>query len=182
MKSPTIGSFKRLRRIVRYLSVTHDLEFPTEESDVVDGVYISLQVLSDVDQAGEIAVGRSQSSCFSEASAVPLSSVSRCRDAASSAEAAARAAAGALSEGILIKNILEFFGRQTTMELHVDDPAARAIIARDCVEESGHLLTEALWMQQAAPTGIVSNHRAGSDDNPVDLGVRSLSDLRLEKL
>lgn len=68
------------------------------------------------------------------------------------------------------------------MELHVDNSAVRAVIAREGVGRVKHLSTEALWMQQAVRAGIVSVHRVASDDNPADLGTKSLSRLRLDKL
>lgn len=151
MKSPTVGSFKQLKQTVRCLSMASDFELPMAGLCGFDGVHISLRILSDADWAEGTAMRRSQSSFFTEAGGVSLLSVSRCQEATatSSAEAAVRAATSGFSEGILIKNVLEFFGQQTTMELHVDNPAARSIIARDGVGESEHLPTEVLQMQQA---------------------------------
>ena len=185
MKQPTLHSLKRLKRLARYLVGTQSARVvlrrpgPDYEQNVA-----FLRIWSDSDWGGDHRDRKSQSSVKVEVDGCPLFSASRKQKARahSSGEAEFYAAAGATSEGMLIREVLLHSGLEVKTELLLDSAAARGICRREGVGSIRHLSTKVLWLQQLTKRGVISVGATSSTENHADLGTKSLPVTRFRLL
>jgi len=183
LKAPTELSMMKLKRVVRYCEGTKDfavwLPLPTGPKDeaVVD-------TFVDSDWAADPAERRSQSSVHVAVDGVPLFG-SSCRQATvsqSSGESETYGAARGLADGLLVRQVLQFFGMKVHLRLHSDSAAARGIMRREGVGRIRHLSVRVLWIQQVIKRELAELLTVTSVGNLADLGTKSLPRQRLEEL
>ena len=186
MKQPRESGWALAKRVCRYICGTEDayvwLPRP-RESDYDYGVCV-LDVWSDSDWAGDRRDRRSQSSIVLEIDGCPAFGASRRQAiiAGSSAEAEFYAAAGALSEAMLLRECLLFAGFAVETRLFMDASAGRAICQREGVGRIRHMSVRVLWVQQLVKRKVVQVMTTTSEGNKADLGTKSHPKARLCRL
>ena len=104
-----------------------------------------------------------------------LADYCRCQSvqARSSAEAEWYSQVTLASEGILIKNVLEFLLMEPVgLELLTDSTSAKAIGARQGVGRVRHLEVATLWLQDRIKKKVLSMSKVGTASNLADLGTK----------
>ena len=102
--------------------------------------------------------------------------------AQSSAEAEFYATASGVSEGILLRKVLAFFGLPLGLRVLTDSAANNAMAHRLGVGKVRHLETKVLWLQQLVYQGLLTmTWRAGRFNN-ADLGTKVLRKARFLEL
>lgn len=102
--------------------------------------------------------------------------------AQSSAEAEFYATASGVSEAILLRKVLAFFGLPLGLRVLTDSAANNAMAHRLGVGKVRHLETKVLWLQQLVYQGLLTmTWRAGRFNN-ADLGTKVLQKARFLEL
>ena len=178
LAAPTLGSQRRLKRLGRYLKETADwatwLPKPAADDDEAGGS--ELAIFTDSDWAGDRLTRRSTSGAFFSVAGVPQGGYSKLQTvvAQSSAEAEYYAAAGGVSEGVLLQKVYGFFNWQLTMRLHMDATAAKGIMARQGVGRIRHLETRTLWLQTLFKERRLEVLKILGTENPIDMATKAL--------
>ena len=146
MASPSEGSWRRLERICRYLKGRPRLlwNFKMQhESSVVD-------VFSDANWAGYRRVRKSTSGGAMVVGTHLIKTYSKTQAtiAKSSAESELYGIVRATCEGLGMITLLEDFGAEYSVRLHMDATAAQGVIDRQGISKIRHLDVNVLWLQE----------------------------------
>ena len=183
-QQPTAGSMRHLRRLTRYLKGTANYAVELVKPPTALGARaekVELVVWSDSDWAAER--GRhSQSSMYMELDGMAMGGSSRRQGAiaTSSTEAEWYAMAGALSEALLVKHILEFANLVVKLELRADSSSARQLAKKEGVARIKHLQVKTLWIQEQVGKKLVAITPVATDVNKADLGTKRLDAKKLQ--
>ena len=185
MKSPTVGGMRLVKHIVKYMKDKDDYGVFIPREGRLDFVVVT----TDSDWAACRTTRRSVSSCFISIGGATLYSFSRTQSvqAQSSGEAEFYAVASGTSEGLLLREVLLFFGIQKShggpqLRLRMDSSAARGICLRQGVGKVRHLAVKTLWVQDLCKRSLARVFSVKSDENGADLGTKALEGPRVKYL
>ena len=181
MSKPTQRGWESAKHLVRYLLKTKDYAlFFGREAENCDDVVI----MTDSDWATDQQNRKSKSAVHIYVGDCLLYSYTRRQTviAQSSAEAEFYATASGVSEGILLRKVLAFFGLPLGLRVLTDSAANNAMAHRLGVGKVRHLETKVLWLQQLVYQGLLTmTWRAGRFNN-ADLGTKVLQKARFLEL
>ena len=86
-----------------------------------------------------------------------------------------------MSQGLLVKRVLEWFDYEVVLRLLMDSSAGRAILRREGVGKIKHLSTRVLWTQQVVKRRDAAVGTVLGDENIADLGTKPLAGPRLKE-
>ena len=95
--------------------------------------------------------------------------------ALSSAEAELIAAVKGAAEGLAVRSLVQDFGRNCALRVHVDSSAAIGICKRTGVGKVRHLDTRLLWVQELVRDGTIEVVKIAGTINPADLMTKHLA-------
>ena len=180
MAAPTLGDWKALRRLARYLvhtpRVVWHYAWQKPESE--------LSVFTDSDWAGCRRTARSTSGGYILLGAHPIKGYSvtqRCVTL-SSGEAELMALVKASSEAIGVCQMAEGWGMKMSANVHADSSAAIAVTDRKGCGKLRHVRIGHLWVQELAERQDVRYVKVRGDANPADLFTKHLSAAKLAAL
>ena len=181
MSKPTARGWEAVKHLVRYLLKTRNYAlFFGRSSESCDDVLI----MTDSDWAADQQNRKSKSAVHIYVGDCLLYSYTRRQTviAQSSAEAEFYATASGVSEGILLRKVLAFFGQTLGLRALTDSAANNAMTHRLGVGKIRHLQTKVLWLQQLVyEHQLVMSWKAGRYNN-ADLGTKVLQKARFEEL
>ena len=174
MAKPTLGHWKKMKRIGRYLvgrprSIT---KFPWQEKVKV------VQVFSDSDWAGCKRTAKSTSGGAVMRGKHNLKSWSSTQRSItlSSAEAELVAAVKASTELIGVLQMSADWDMTSEGEVMVDSSAALGVVKRQGNGRLRHIRVGMLWIQEKQSTGELVYSKVGGKRNPADLMTKSLTE------
>ena len=180
MAKPSVGAWKKLKRLVRYLLGTTRtvLVYPWQ------GVETDIETYSDSDWAGCRRTGKNTSG-----GAVTIGehyikgwSSTQAGIALSSAEAELVAMTKAVAETMGIANMIRDLGHDKKGVVYADSSAALAIADRKGSGKLRHINIRMLWIQEQERKEIVETRKIRGEVNPADLMTKYLSGSRGEDL
>ena len=180
MAKPTVGAWKKLKRLVRYLvgSRRTVLTYPWQ------GVEADIETYSDSDWAGCRLTGKNTSG-----GAVTIGehfikgwSSTQSGIALSSAEAELVAMTKAIAETMGISNMVKDLGRITKGIVYADSSAALAVADRKGSGKLRHINIRMLWIQEQERKKTVETRKIKGELNPADLMTKYLSGARGDDL
>ena len=177
MASPTSRGWEILKHLVCYLLGRSEFGLLLNLEQFKYDERMKLLAYSDSDWAGHHGSRKSASSGCLVIDGILLYSSSRTQGliALSSAEAEVYAAVSACCDAIYMKRCLEFVFEQTvSIQLLIDNSAARQILMRAGVGRVRHLSVKILWLQQQVERKMVSVVAVASSANVADLGTKRL--------
>ena len=181
MSKPTKESLEVAKHLTRYLLRTREygLFFTRSWEDTDD-----LVVWSDSDWAGDKKTRKSRTAAHLMWGGCLLYSYTRRQTvvAQSSAEAEMYATASGVSEGILLRKVLEFVGHTVGLRAITDSSANNAVSHRLGVGKIRHLETKVLWLQDLVYDGRLVMSWIKGQLNQADLGTKVLQKKRIEEL
>ena len=174
MAKPTESSWKRLKRIVRYLVRRPRLIMRYDFQEEVDAI----SVYADANWAGCKKSRKSTSGgCVLLGShMLRFWSKTQATIAQSSAESELLGAVRGGVEALGIINLLADFGVAVRASLVLDASAALGILQRRGVGKLRHLDVGALWLQEKAFQKKVTLQKIHGEKNPADLGTKHLAE------
>ena len=173
MSKPTTGSWRRLVRVGRYLKGRPRLVWDFAMQDQTDDV----SIFTDSDWAGcrrsrkstsggAIRIGQHTVKTWAKTQAIV---------AKSSAEAELYSVVRGACEGLGMSSLLEDFGSQSALRLHLDSSAALAILERQGLSKIRHVDVNMLWLQDQCAREIVPLEKIKGTINPSDLMTKNLT-------
>ena len=177
MSSPTSRAWEILKHLVCYLLGRSEFGLLLSLEQFKYDERMQLLAYSDSDWAGHHGSRKSASSGCLVIDGVLLYSSSRTQGliALSSAEAEVYAAVSTCCDAIYMKRRLEFvFEQNVSIQLLIDNSAARQILMRAGVGRVRHLSVKILWLQQQVEGKMVSVVAVASSANIADLGTKRL--------
>ena len=181
MAKPSRQALEAAKHLVRYLLKTKDFGIffsnTWEDTD-------QLTVWTDSDWAGDKQTRRSRTAVHLWWGDCLLYSYTRRQTvvAQSSAEAELYATASGVSEGILLRKVLAFFGYTVGLQTITDSSANNAVSHRLGVGKIRHLETKVLWLQDLVYDGRLVMRWIRGQQNPADLGTKVLQKKRIQEL
>ena len=173
LRSPTLTSMTRVRRVIKYLHGTRDMElfFPFR------GAVRELSLYADSDWAGNKETRKSSSCGIIRAGACTLASVVRGQGlvAQSSAEAEFYAAVMVTTEGLHLQQLLGWCGVPLRLRLYTDSAAGRSALLRRGVGRMRHMQVKLLWVQDLTSSGRLLVDKIRGTLNPADIGTKPLA-------
>lgn len=178
MAKPTVGAWKKLKRIVRYLVGARRtvLMYPWQGMEEV------IETYSDSDWAGCKKTGRSTSG-----GAITIGehfikgwSSTQASITLSSAEAELVAMTKAVAETMGVGNMVRDLGRHMKGVVYADSSAALAIADRKGSGKLRHINIRMLWIQEQERKEAVETKKIKGEMNPADLLTKYLQSSRSE--
>ena len=180
MARPTVGAWKQLKRVVRYLigSGRAVLVFPWQDEQV------GLETYSDSDWAGCKRTGRSTSGGAVTIGGHYIKGWSSTQSSItlSSAEAELTAMTKAVAETLGIINIAKDLGADLRGVVYADSSAALAIADRKGSGKLRHINVKMLWVQEREQRGDVELRKIHGLVNPADLMTKYMNAVRMGEL
>lgn len=171
LAAPTQWSWKKLKRLLRYLQYTKHLEHVL----TADGLPDKITTFIDADWAKDPETRRSTSAGCVLYGGARLCSWSRTQKtvALSSGEAEFTAMAAGVSEGQFIRNLLEeIFEKEFDHEVHTDSTAARGMAMRKGAGRVRHLDTKLCFVQDYVENRRVKILKVDTKLNVADLNTK----------
>ena len=175
MSSPTVGSWRRLKRLGRYL-----LQYPTvtwrfEKNVGIEGAI--LDTFTDSDWAGCTRSRRSTSAGLVVVNGCLVKSWSSTQStiALSSGEAEYYAAVKAAAEALAIQRVAAELGWQLGIRIWIDSSAAKSISSRIGIGKVRHLEVKYLWLQDALKAKRFEMRKIHGRANPSDIGTKPVN-------
>jgi hypothetical protein len=173
MSSPTARSWKRLKRVARYLLQYPVLSYEFERQcgqPVVD-------VFVDSDHAGcrESRKSTTGFAMMHGRHCVKTGSSTQTTIAMSSGEAELYAVVRGASEGLGLQALADDLGIIKYIRIWTDSAAAKGMISRTGAGRQRHLEVKYLWVQQACREERFSVRKVAGERNPADLLTKPLS-------
>ena len=166
MSTPTVGDWKALRRVARYLIGKPRLvyDFPWQQVS-------ELNIFVDTDFAGCIQTRRSTSGGCAMLGSHLLKHWSSTQKvlALSSGEAELAGILKGTSEGMGLRSLAQDLGIVVTLHIRTDSTAAIGICRRTGLGKVRHLAVGQLWVQERLRSGEFSLHKHPGLENPGDL-------------
>ena len=177
MATPTSRGWEILKHLVCYLLGRSEFGLLLNLEQFKYDERMKLLAYSDSDWAGHHGARKSASSGCLMIDGILLYSSSRTQGliAFSSAEAEVYAAVSTCCDAIYMKRCLEFvFEQNVSIQLLIDNSAARQILMRAGVGRVRHLSVKILWLQQQVEKKMISVAAVASSANVADLGTKRL--------
>ena len=169
MSSPRRSSWRRLKRLARYLHSTPELVI--KFFDVSDDDLKFVDVYADSDWAGDKKSRKSTSGGIVVWGGGMIKSWSKSQSviATSSGEAELYALTKGVAEGLGIKSLLADLGFDVKLRVWTDSSAAKSITARTGMGKMRHVETQYFWVQRVVSLGLVKICKIPGESNPADI-------------
>jgi hypothetical protein len=173
MSAPTVRDQEALKRLARYLLGKPRVVFHYAWQCAPD----SLDVFTDSDWAGCVRTRKSTTggALMRGRHVLKTWSGTQATIALSSAEAELIAAVKGAAEGLAVRSLVQDFGRNCALRVHVDSSAAIGICKRTGVGKVRHLDTRLLWVQELVRDGTLEVIKIAGTVNPADLMTKHLA-------
>jgi hypothetical protein len=180
MSSPTLGAFRKLKKVARYLLSRDAVRFTFEWQQ--EGM--QLTIYTDSDWAGCLKTRRSTSGGVVMLGRHCLKTwcLTQTAVALSSAEAEYYAMVEGATRGIGIKTMLEELGVCVKIVLATDSSAAKSLGSRRGTGRIRHLETRWLWLQLEVAKGNIKLAKVAGDVNPADVLTKYKGSKEISKL
>ena len=166
MATPTVGDWKGLKRLARYLSdklrvrVLYDYQEWKRKVEVyVDTDYAGCRKTRKSTSGGVATLGSHLIKSWSTTQAVI---------ALSSGEAEFYGIVKGSSTGMGLRSVLKDLGLECRLGVHTDASAAKAIAPRKGLGKVRHIEVNQLWIQDKVGSGDVELHKIAGVVNPAD--------------
>lgn len=175
MSKPTIGSWKRLKRLARYI-----LEYPRliwRCGEVGEDEVNVLRVYSDSDWAGCLRTRKSTSGGVVTLGGMAIKhwSSTQSTQALSVGEAEYTALVKAATEALGMQALARDLGWGLRIEIFVDSTTAKSIANRSGIGKVRHLETKVLWIQEALKKKRFDLKKVSGLTNPADILTKPMS-------
>ena len=172
MSAPTVRDQEALKRLARYLLGKPRVVFHYAWQRAPE----SLDVFTDSDWAGCVKTRKSTTggALMRGRHVLKTWSGTQATIALSSAEAELIAAVKGAAEGLAVRSLVQDFGRNCALRVHVDSSAAIGICKRTGVGKVRHLDTRLLWVQELVRDGTLEVVKIAGTINPADLMTKHL--------
>ena len=182
MSNPTRSSWRRLKRLARYLQTTPELVI--KYFDVADEDLEYLDVYADSDWAGDRKSRKSTSGGMIVWGGGLIKSWSKSQSvvATSSGEAELYALTKGVAEGLGVRALLADLGFNAKLRVWTDSSAAKSITARTGMGKMRHVETQYFWVQQVVSQGLVKVCKIPGELNPADILTKPKSKREMEPL
>lgn len=190
MACPTIGSLKKLSKLIGYLKSTTGQYTVMEVNGAGHGLVTRsatspwlLETFSDSDWSGSKSHRRSTSAAIHMVNGAVIFSSSRGQKSVSlsSAEAELNALVGAAADGIYLNRRLEFMvGEEVERHCLVDNSAALHLRHRKGPGRLRRIAGKLLWIQDLVAQCALKVKSVGTTYNISDLGTKPLSKARIQ--
>ena len=169
MSKPKRSSWRRLKRLARYLQTTPELVIKFFDASDEDLKFVD--VYADSDWAGDKKSRKSTSGGIVMWGGGMIKSWSKSQSvvATSSGEAELYALSKAVAEGLGIRSLLADLGFQVKLRVWTDSSAAKSITARTGMGKMRHVETQYFWVQQVVSQGLVKVCKIPGELNPADI-------------
>ena len=169
MARPKNGSWKKLKRLGRYLLEFPRLVWSFEGVEGSEGQYID--VFSDSDWAGCLRTRRSTSGGIVtlDGGVVKSWSGTQATIATSSGEAEYYALVKAAAEGLGVKAVMEDMGWNMKVRIWIDSTAAKSVASRIGLGRVRHMEIKYLWIQEATKAKRIELQKIDGKLNPADV-------------
>ena len=173
MSAPTAHDQDALKRLARYLLGRPRVVFHYAWQRAPE----SLDVFTDSDWAGCVRTRKSTTggALMRGRHVLKTWSGTQATIALSSAEAELIAAVKSAAEGLAVRSLVQDFGRNCALRVHVDSSAAIGICKRTGVGKVRHLDTRLLWVQELVRDGTLEVVKIAGVINPADLMTKNLN-------
>ena len=173
MSAPTAHDQDALKRLARYLLGRPRVVFHYAWQRAPE----SLDVFTDSDWAGCVRTRKSTTggALMRGRHVLKTWSGTQATIALSSAEAELIAAVKGAAEGLAVRSLVQDFGRNCALRVHVDSSAAIGICKRTGVGKVRHLDTRLLWVQELVRDGTLEVVKIAGVINPADLMTKNLN-------
>jgi hypothetical protein len=175
MARPKKGSWKKIKRLGRYLLRYPRLIWQFEDADVGGVEYVD--VFSDSDWAGD-KVGRKSTSggvAMIAGGVIKTWSSTQGTLSLSVGEAEYYALIKAAAEGLGIQSLAKDMGYDLKVRIWVDSTTAKAIAARIGLGKVRHMEVKYLWAQQAMKNKRFEVRKVPGEKNYADIGTKPKS-------
>ena len=175
MAKPKKGSWKKIKRLGRYLLQYPRLIWQFEDADV--GAIEYVDVFSDSDWAGDKVERKSTSGGVAMIAGGVIKTWSSTQGTLSLSvgEAEYYALIKAAAEGLGIQSLAKDMGYDLKVRIWVDSTTAKAIAARIGLGKVRHMEVKYLWAQQAHKVGRFDVHKIASEKNPAYINTKPKS-------
>ena len=182
MSNPSRSSWRRLKRLARYLQCTPELVI--KFFDVGDEDLKFLDVYADSDWAGDKRSRKSTSGGMIIWGGGLIKSWSKSQSvvATSSGEAELYALSKGVAEGLGVRSLLADLGFDVKLRVWTDSSAAKSITARTGMGKMRHVETQYFWVQQVVSQGLVKICKVAGEHNPADILTKPKSKREMEPL
>ena len=169
MSKPRRSSWRRLKRLARYLQTTPELVIKFFDASDDDLKFVD--VYADSDWAGDKKSRKSTSGGIIVWGGGVIKSWSKSQSviATSSGEAELYALSKGVAEGLGIKSLLADLGFDVKLRVWTDSSAAKSITARTGMGKMRHVETQYFWVQQVVSQGLVKICKIPGELNPADI-------------
>ena len=178
--TPNMDSWRRMKRVVRYLYHTRDLAtyYPYGDGKPLK----DLLVYTDSDWAGDKVTRKSTSCAVLKLGEMTLTLICRGQAvrAQSSAEAEVYAGVMGTKEAIHVQQLLGWTAEPVRIRLRMD-AAARSVLCRQGVGRIRHMEVKVLWVQDQVKIGRVLVEKVEGVWNQADLGTKPLDEKTLTR-
>jgi hypothetical protein len=173
MSAPTVRDQDALKRLARYLLGRPRVVFHYAWQQAP----ACLDVYTDSDWAGCVKTRKSTTggALMRGSHVLKTWSHTQATIALSSAEAELIAAVKGAAEGLAVRSLVQDFGRDCALRIHVDSSAAIGICRRTGVGKVRHLDTRLLWIQELVRDGTLEVIKIAGIINPADLMTKHLA-------
>ena len=168
MSAPKVSSWRKLKRLARYLVGTKRLVLRYPRQNMQEPV---IDVYTDSDWAGCKRTRKSTSGgmCCIGGGLIKSWSKTQSTIAKSSGEAEFYAASQGLVEGLGLRSIAADLGWTLRINLHVDSSAAKAMMSRTGLGKTRHIEVDFLWAQSIIRAGKARIYKIAGEFNPADI-------------
>lgn len=172
LQAPTVGDWKRLKHLARFLENTKDMHIHCTASGHDD----TLQVFTDADWAKDRATRKSvDMSCIIWHGSLIFASVStQSVQALSSGEAEFNGIHRGALLGVYVSNVLAEWGIHVHPQILNDSSAALAMAQRLGVGAVRHMSLRQAFLQEIVRRKRISLKKCAGVDNPADVGTKHL--------
>ena len=179
MSSSTNHSRERLTRVAKYLIMRPRLIWIFKWQ----GPDAHLEIWCDANWAGCKLSRKSTSGGAIKLGTHTLRTYSKTQSniALSSAESELYAMVKAASEGLGIMTMIQEFGKEVKLVMHVDASAALGIAQREGLGKLRHLQTNVLWLQSQSVKRALKMSKVDGTKNPSDVQTKHVSRESIEK-
>ena len=180
MAGPTIGSFKKLKHLARYLVLVPEVELFYENQPMPK----KMDTYVDSDWAGCLGTRKSTSGGFAVLGEHLIKSWSSTQStiALSSGEAEFYAIVEGASRSLGIKALMDDMGMEVEVVLKSDSSAGRAISLRKGTGKMRRLQAKYLWLQDATYEKMLNMEKAIGTENPADIVTKYLTGEEMKKV
>jgi hypothetical protein len=167
MSSPTMGAWRAVKRLGRYLMKVMEVQIVFDS----EGLESEIMAYSDSDWGGCVSSRKSTSGGIITWAGKAMKSWSRTQStiALSSAEAEYYAAASTAAEALGFQSVLRDLGVEAKVTVLTDSSAAKSMACRVGIGRTRHVDVKYLWLQQLVKERLLDLRKVKGTENPADI-------------